>query len=80
MDKVLHTMSFDPSKTFDFYDVVFDMYNAQVQRQVLGHRMPKSRHDSCRVVFWYGRAASLHRCGAVLLPCQADSRGGECEV
>jgi len=30
MDKVLHTMSFDPSKTFDVYDVVFDMYNAQV--------------------------------------------------
>ena len=30
MDKVLHTMSFDPSKTFDVYGVVFDMYNAQV--------------------------------------------------
>ena len=30
MDEVLYTMSFDPSKTFDVYDVVFDMYNAQV--------------------------------------------------
>ncbi len=30
MDKVLHTMSFDPSRTFDVYGVVFDMYNAQV--------------------------------------------------
>ena len=30
MDKVLHTMSYDPSKTFDVYGVVFDMYNAQV--------------------------------------------------
>ncbi len=30
MDKVLHTMSFEPSKTFDVYGVVFDMYNAQV--------------------------------------------------
>jgi hypothetical protein len=30
MDKVLHTMSFDPSKTFDVYDVVLDMYKAQV--------------------------------------------------
>jgi hypothetical protein len=30
MDEVLHTMSFEPSKTFDVYGVVFDMYNAQV--------------------------------------------------
>ena len=30
MDKVLHTMSFNPSKTFDVYGVVFDMYKAQV--------------------------------------------------
>ena len=30
MDEVLYTMSFDPSKTFDVYGVVFDMYNAQV--------------------------------------------------
>jgi uncharacterized Ntn-hydrolase superfamily protein len=30
MDPVLFTMCYEPSKTFDVYDVVFEMYNAQV--------------------------------------------------
>ena len=30
MDPVLRTMCYEPSKTFDVYDVVFKMYNAQV--------------------------------------------------
>lgn len=30
MDLILYTMCFEPSKTFDVYDVVFEMFNAQV--------------------------------------------------
>ncbi len=30
MDPVLHTMCYEPSKTFDVYGVVFEMFNAQV--------------------------------------------------